>query len=227
MLLFQRAVTEGSLSLALQVSYYLDQMNICSAEEKEKYDLLAEFLTPIVKSYPSEKGILSTSAGLQVLGGYGFCEDFNLELYYRDARIHPIHEGTTGIQGQDILGRKATMRKGAALKLFIHEVSGCIEEAKKYPELSACAEKLSDDLKLFMKTSESLITLASQGKTEEFLSDATLYLEMAGTIAIAWQWLLQGITAVKGLGKTEKLFFIYFYTAKIHTMKYFFRYELR
>jgi len=226
MLLFQRAVTEGSLSLALQVSYYLDRINICSAEEKEKYDLLAEFLTPIVKSYPSEKGILSTSAGLQVLGGYGFCEDFNLELYYRDARIHPIHEGTTGIQGQDILGRKATMKKGAALKLFIQEVSGCIEEAKKYQELSACTVKLSDALNIFMKTSESLINLAPQGKTEEFLSDATLYLEMAGTIAIAWQWLLQGITAVKGLGKTEELFFINFYSAKIHTMKYFFRYEL-
>jgi butyryl-CoA dehydrogenase len=226
MLLFQRAVTEGSLSLALQVSYYLDRINICSAEEKEKYDLLAEFLTPIVKSYPSEKGILSTSAGLQVLGGYGFCEDFNLELYYRDARIHPIPAGTTGKQGQDILGRTATMKKGAALKLFIQEVSGCIEEAKKYPELSACTVKLSDALNIFMKTSESLINLPPQGKTEEFLSDATLYLEMAGTIAIAWQWLLQGITAVKGLGKTEELFFINFYTAKIHTMKYFFRYEL-
>jgi butyryl-CoA dehydrogenase len=226
MLLFQRAVTEGSLSLALQVSYYLDQMNICGTEEKERYDLLTEFLTPIVKSYPSEKGILSTSAGVQILGGYGFCEDFNLELYYRDARIHPIHEGTTGIQGQDILGRKATMKKGAALKLFIREITLCIDEAKNYPELSSYADKLSDALDLFMKTSESLFILVSQGKTEEFLSDATLYLEMAGTIAIAWQWLLQGITAVKGLEKNDELFFRNFYSSKIHTMKYFFRYEL-
>ena len=226
MLLFQRAVTEGSLSLALQVSYYLDQMSICRAEEKEKYDLLTEFLTPIVKSYPSEKGILSTSAGLQILGGYGFCEDFNLELYYRDARIHPIHEGTTGIQGQDILGRKATMKKGEALKLFIRETVSCIDEAKNYPELSPYADKLSEAINTFAKTSEALIALVSEGKREEFLSDATLYLEMAGTVAIAWQWLLQGIKSVKGLEKNDELFFKNFYSAKIHTMKYFFRYEL-
>jgi len=208
------------------VSYYLDRMNICSAEDKEKYELLTEFLTPIVKSYPSEKGILSASAGLQILGGYGFCEDFNLELYYRDARIHPIHEGTTGIQGQDILGRKATMKKGEALRLFIREIGLCIDDAKNYSELSSCADKLSGAVNTFTKTSETLFTLGSQGKTEEFLSDATLYLEMAGTIAIAWQWLLQGITAVKGLGRTDELFFKNFYSAKIHTMKYFFRYEL-
>jgi len=226
MLLFQRAITEGSLSLALQVSHYMDQMNICSEGEKEKYDLLTEFLTPIVKSYPSEKGILSTSAGLQILGGYGFCEDFNLELYYRDIRIHPIHEGTTGIQGQDILGRKASMNKGAAMKLFIHEINSCIDDAKNYTALSACAEKLSSALNMFMETSDTLFRLASQGKKEEFLSDATLYLEMAGTIAIAWQWLLQGIAAVKGFEKNDELFFKNFYSAKIHTMKYFFRYEL-
>jgi len=118
------------------------------------------------------------------------------------------------------------MKKGSALKLFIQEISTCIEEAKNYPELSACAEKLSDALNLFMNTSESLFNLASQGKIEEFLSDATLYLEMAGTLAIAWQWLLQGITAVKGLSRTDEMFFKNFYTAKVHTMKYFFRYEL-
>lgn len=226
MLLLQRAITEGSLSLALQVSYYLDKLGICNDEEREKFDLLVEFLTPIVKSYPSEKGVLSTSAGLQILGGYGFCEDFNLEQHFRDMRIHPIHEGTTGIQGQDILGRKATMRNGAALKLFRREINSAIAEAKEFTGLVSYAGKLSSSLDRFIKASESLFALASQGKTEEFLSDATLYLEMAGTMAIAWQWLLQGIAAFKGMDKTGEPFFKNFYSAKIHTMKYFFRYEL-
>ncbi|HOP64589.1 MAG TPA: acyl-CoA dehydrogenase [Spirochaetota bacterium] len=226
MLLYQKAVSEGSLSLALQASYYLDMLNICDPEEREKYDLLTEFLTPIVKSYPSEKGILSTSAGIQILGGYGYCEDFNLELYYRDMRIHPIHEGTTGIQGQDILGRKALMKKGKALQLFMTEIKTTIKEAGQYSELSTYADKLSSAIETYIKTSGQLFAIASQGKTEEFLSDATLYLEMTGTIAIAWQWLLQGVTAVRGLKSTEEPFFENFYSSKIHTMKYFFRYEL-
>lgn len=226
MLLFQRAVTEGSLSLALQVSKYLDLLNTCSVEEKEKYDLLTEFLTPLVKSYPSEKGILSTSAAIQILGGYGYCEDFNLELYFRDMRIHPIHEGTTGIQGQDILGRKVTMKQGKALKLFMQEINQTIDEARKYNILLDSAEKLSSAAGTFIKTSESLFAIAAQGKTEEFLADATLYLDMAGTVAIAWQWLLQGIAAVKGLEKSGELFFKNFYSSKIHTMKFFFKYEL-
>jgi alkylation response protein AidB-like acyl-CoA dehydrogenase len=57
-------------------------------------------------------GILSVSAGLQILGGYGYCDEFPLEQYYRDMRIHPIHEGTTGIQAMDLLGRKVVMKNG-------------------------------------------------------------------------------------------------------------------
>ena len=56
MLLFQRAVTEGALSLALQVGKYIDLKNISSEEDAEKYELLLDFLTPIAKTYPSEAG---------------------------------------------------------------------------------------------------------------------------------------------------------------------------
>ena len=226
MLFYQKAVSEGSLSLALQASIYMDMISICREEEKERYELLTEFLTPLVKSYPSEKGILSTSAGLQILGGYGYCEDFNLEQHYRDMRIHPIHEGTTGIQGQDILGRKVTMNKGKAFRLFLEEVAAAAGKAAGYKELAACAGRLSDALKVFKSTTDSLLGLGAQGKTAEFLSDASLYLEMAGTIAIAWQWLLQGISAAEKLHKIENKFLLNFYNAKIETMKFFFRYEL-
>jgi alkylation response protein AidB-like acyl-CoA dehydrogenase len=42
-------------------------------------------------------GVQSTSAAVQVLGSAGYTSDFPVEQYYRAARIHPIHEGTTGI----------------------------------------------------------------------------------------------------------------------------------
>ncbi|HON17114.1 MAG TPA: acyl-CoA dehydrogenase, partial [Spirochaetota bacterium] len=226
MLLFQKAIVEGSLSLAVQVSFYLDMLSICKEEEKEKYELLAEFLTPIVKTYPSEKGILSTSAGLQILGGYGYCEDFNLELFYRDARIHPIHEGTTGIQGQDILGRKVTMKNGRAFNYFISEVEKTVAEAEREETLSKYAMELKEYLALFKSTTSELLKIAASGKIEDFLSDATLYLEMAGNIAIGWQWLLQGLIAYKKSTAIENKFLKNFYNAKVTTMKYFFRYEL-
>ncbi|MDO9585601.1 MAG: acyl-CoA dehydrogenase family protein, partial [Syntrophales bacterium] len=97
MLLFQRAIVEGSLSLIAQCYKYGDLAVVLTGAEKEKHALLQDFLTPVAKSYPSEMSILSVSQGLQILGGYGYCDEFPLEQYYRDTRIHPIHEGTTGI----------------------------------------------------------------------------------------------------------------------------------
>jgi len=226
MLLFQKAISEGSLSLALQVGQYIDLKHISSPEEFEKYDLLLEFLTPIAKSYPSENGILSASAGLQILGGYGYCEDFNLELFFRDSRIHPIHEGTTGIQGQDLLGRKTTMKKGLALQYFIKEIKLTIGESEKYGRFQKYSEKMDQAVSTFLKTSSHLMQVASRGDIEVFLADATLYLEMAGIITIAWQWLKQANCAEKQSAGCGDEALKNFYEAKIHTMKYFFKYEL-
>ncbi len=226
MLLFQKAVSEGSLSLALQVGKYIDLKHISSDEENEKLDLLLEFLTPIAKSYPSENGVLSTSAGLQILGGYGYCEDFNLELFFRDSRIHPIHEGTTGIQGQDLLGRKTTMKSGRAFELYIEEIRKTINEAAEYDELEDYAAKLDQAVSDFEITARHLLNVASRGNMEVFLADATLYLEMAGILTIAWQWLMQANCAVKQSISCGDEALKKFYSSKIHTMKFFFKYEL-
>ncbi len=226
MLLYQKAVSEGSLSLALQVGKYIDLKHVSSPEEAERYDLLLEFLTPIAKSYPSENGILSASAGLQILGGYGYCEDFNLELFFRDSRIHPIHEGTTGIQGQDLLGRKTTMKKGLAFEYFINEIKVTIKESEKYGGLQRYTEKLDQAVAALQKTSGHLLQVASRGDMEVFLADATLYLEMAGIITIAWQWLNQANCAEKQKALCMDEALGNFYISKIHTMKYFFKYEL-
>jgi butyryl-CoA dehydrogenase len=226
MLLYQKAVSEGSLSLALQLGKYIDLKNVSPDGEIEKLDLLLEFLTPIAKSYPSENGVLSVSAGLQILGGYGYCEDFNLELFFRDSRIHPIHEGTTGIQGQDLLGRKTSMKGGRALELFIAEIKKTISESEKYDELESYAVKLDRALTDFEITAGDLLNTASKGNMEVFLADATLYLEMAGIITIAWQWLMQANCAVKQSVSYSDEALKKFYSSKIHTMKFFFKYEL-
>lgn len=226
MLLFQRAITEGSLSILLQCSRYVDQMKITEGEERNRYHLLLDLLTPVAKTYPSEMGILSISQGLQCLGGYGYCDEFLLELFYRDARIHPIHEGTTGIQGLDLLGRKVLMKGGKAFSLFVEEVQKTIREAETVPTLNPYARMLGESLESLKKITGYLVSLGQEGKTELFLADATLYLELFGIITIAWQWLLQGLCLQKALSTDLSALERQFYQGKFHTMRFFYHYEL-
>ena len=187
---------------------------------------LLDILTPIAKTYPSETGILSVSAGLQCLGGYGYCDEFPLEQYYRDIRIHPIHEGTTGIQGLDLLGRKVVMNNGESFRLYIAELEQAIDEAGEYEDLKEYALRLKTTLEELKTVTASLVQIALKGAVELFLADATLYLELFGIVTIAWQWLLQGIVAQRALGGAEDEASVRFYKGKLLTMKYFFHYEL-
>ncbi|MHC4106157.1 MAG: acyl-CoA dehydrogenase, partial [Planctomycetota bacterium] len=226
MLLFQRAIVEGSLSLILQCSKYVDMLKILSREEKHKYHLLLEILTPVAKSYPSEMGILSISQGLQCFGGSGYCDDYPLEQYYRDARIHPIHEGTTGIQAIDLLGRKVIMQNGRAFMFYLAEVKNTISAAREFSALKALAQQLDDALAKLQEVTKHLLEVAQKQGVEHFLAEATLYLEFFGIIAIAWQWLLQGISIQTALNKRCSKADFNFYRGKMFTLKYFFGYEL-
>jgi len=226
MLLFQRAVVEGSMSLILQCAWYADLGRVLTGEEKEKNELLLDLLTPVAKSYPSEMGIPSVSAGLQILGGYGYCDEFPLEQFYRDARIHPIHEGTTGIQGITLLGRNVTMKNGQAFKLFYAEVQGDIKKAEEVAELKSFALELKEALDKLTKVTLHLIGIAQSKGPDVFLADSTLYLEFFGIVSIAWQWLLQALSIQKALDQKPSGADADFYQGKLYTFRYFFRYEL-
>ena len=226
MLLFQRAVTEGALSLLLQCSRYVDLAKVTEGSEAEKYVLLLDLLTPIAKSYPSEMGIQSISQGLQCFGGSGFCDDYPLEQYYRDCRIHPIHEGTTAIHGMDLLGRKVTMQESKAYQLYISEVKNTVRLAGDFPELAEEAEQLEKGLSDLQKVTKALLLIRQEKSSEYFLADASLYLELFGTVTIAWQWLLQGISACKALHGKYNRKDLSFFKGKLYTMRYFYAYEL-
>jgi butyryl-CoA dehydrogenase len=226
MLLFQRAVIEGAQSLLMQCSKLVDFQKVLEGEDREKYHLLLEILTPVAKSYPSEMGVHAISQGLQCLGGSGYCDDYPLEQYYRDSRIHPIHEGTTGIQGMDLLGRKVIMQNGQAFLLYINELQDTITAAKEYKDLEKYAGELNESLVQLEEVSQHLLSIAQQQGPEAFLADATLYLEFFGIVTIAWQWLLQGIAAQKALKNDARKKDLNFYEGKMFTLRYFFGYEL-
>ncbi|MBI5249351.1 MAG: acyl-CoA dehydrogenase, partial [Desulfomonile tiedjei] len=226
MLLFQRAIVEGAVSLLLQCGRYSDLVEATEGEEQTRYSLLLDLLTPMAKSYPSEMGIISVSQGLQVLGGYGYCDEFPLEQFYRDIRIHPIHEGTTGIQGMDLLGRKVIIRDGAAFALFLQEVAETMRAASESDRLRSYAVRLEQAMHVLAHVTDHLVGLSRVGDRERFLADATLYLEMFGIVAIAWQWLRQGIAAQKALAGNLANEEAAFYQGKYQTMQFFFHYEL-
>ena len=136
MLFKQKAIIEGGLAFMLQCYFYIDKTRI-NPEKKAYYDTLLELLTPVAKTFGAEMGIVSVNQGLQVLGGYGYTEDFPLEQLARDVRICSIYEGTTGIQSLALLGREVFRNDKIALKYWLSEVETTLKKAQKMPELKS------------------------------------------------------------------------------------------
>lgn len=224
MLLHQKAIVEGSLSLILQASHYLDCEELAKGSEKERYHLLLELLTPVAKTYPAEKGLESVSQGLQVLGGYGFCTDFILQQYYRDIRIISLYEGTTGIQSLDLLGRKVGLKNGKALELLGEEIQKTILLASKNEDLAPFAKTLGENLVLVQQVLGQLMPIAQKGDFERYLSDATIFMDFFGTILVGWQWLKIANSAAENI--KDDTYNTTLLAGKIHTMKFFYKYEM-
>lgn len=227
MLLLQKTISEGSLSLILLAAKYQDfSLSLADPKDREKYTLLLEIMTPIVKTYPSEMGKVAVDYGVQVLGGYGFCSDYILQQYLRDIRIFSIYEGTTGIQSQDLLGRKITMDNGRAFQLLAEEISTSIQEAMTHESLVPYAKILREKVGLAQKVVQSLVGFAIKGDYERFLSDATVFMEFFGNITVAWLWLDMARSAQSALSTGNVDHSNDFYNAKVHAMKFYFKYEL-
>ncbi|GAB3497559.1 acyl-CoA dehydrogenase [Spirosoma knui] len=227
MLLFQKAVTEGSLSLLVEAARLYDISQVAEGEEKENAFLMLDLLMPVAKSYPSEMGVQSVSQSLQTFGGYGYTEDFPVEQLYRDIRITPIYEGTTGIQAQDLLGRKMTMKGGKAPQLLFAEISRTIAAGSTYDDLKPYADQLAAELTRTQEVIMSIMPHATKGDIERYLADATLFLELFGIVVVAWQWLKQAVVARQALlAQNPQGDELAFYEGKIHTMKFYFHYEV-
>ncbi len=227
MLLTQKAIAEGSLSLGIECNRLYDLTHSASGDEKTAYWLLLEILTPIVKTYSSEQGSRSAALAIQTLGGYGFTTDFPVQQHYRDLKIMSLYEGTTGIQSIDLLGRKVTMEKGKALEIRATVIAESIKKASAYPSLVNAAKKLEKEMAGISEVLQKLGTYAAQGNTSRYLSDAAVFMEMMSYVVIGWQWLKMALSAAgkleqQGLSAKETAFF----QGKIHTLEFYCKYEL-
>jgi butyryl-CoA dehydrogenase len=224
MLLQQKAYVEGGLALGLYCARLVDEQEIAaSAAEREPRRLLLEILTPVAKAWPSEYGLEANKLAIQVLGGYGYTRDYPVERLYRDNRLNAIHEGTNGIQALDLLGRKAMMQDGAALKLLLARIQASVQAAPA--ELSEHAHSLGEAVVTADATTRALAGAALQGRTELFLANAAHYLDMLGITVVAWLWLEQAGAAQRALPQAAAADRS-FYEGKLRACRYFFRYEL-
>lgn len=217
MLLAQKSYVEGALALGLYCSRLVDEQDSTTDDTtKAESTLLLDVLTPIAKSWPSQWCLEANSLAIQIHGGYGYTRDYDVEQYYRDNRLNPIHEGTHGIQGLDLLGRKVTMQAGAGMALLGFKILGTVERARP---LSPDTARFAGELEAaWNRTVEVTAALWSTGDPAVALANSTVYLEAVGHVVIAWMWLEQ-LTAVEG--KTGA-----FYDGKRQAARYFFGYEL-
>ena len=119
LLMEQKVTVEGSIALLSYCTQLVDQQEMAEeAAERERLTLLLELLTPVAKSWPSEYTLEANKHAIQILGGYGYTREYPVERHYRDNRLNPIHEGTHGIQGMDLLGRKVNLAGGVTLSIF-------------------------------------------------------------------------------------------------------------
>src|SRR3954467_15329128 len=113
MLLTMKSTTEAMRALAYWTSALLDRARVHPDEsERRRTQSLVDLLIPIVKGWSTEMGIEIASLGIQVHGGMGFIEETGAAQHLRDARITTIYEGTTGIQANDLVGRKMGREEG-------------------------------------------------------------------------------------------------------------------
>ncbi|KRF05868.1 acyl-CoA dehydrogenase [Nocardioides sp. Soil777] len=218
MLLAQKSYVEGALALNLYCSRLVDDIaSLDDAAVTAEAEKLLGVLTPIAKSWPSQWCLAANDLAIQVLGGAGYTRDHDVEQHYRDNRLNAIHEGTHGIQGLDLLGRKVLMDAGAGLSLLvgrIHETArrasgtGDADGERYAAQLAAAAERLV----------EVTGAIATRGDQQAMLADATAYLEAAGHLVVAWLWLEQWLVADGKEGV--------FYDGKRSATAYFFGREL-
>ena len=198
MLLAQKAYCEGALALLLYCARLVDEQHTGDPAQADEARLLLEVLTPISKSWPSENCLEANSLAIQIHGGYGYTRDFPVEQYWRDNRLNMIHEGTHGIQGMDLLGRKVLMEEGKGLQLLAARIQATIAKARPQPALSAHADALAQAL---ARVGAATKAAWATGEPTEALANAVPYMQAFGHVVLAWIWLELSLAA--GASKDE------------------------
>jgi len=214
MLLTMKAGTEAARALALYAAYQVDLgAHAADAKQKAAAQARADLLIPIVKGWCTELGNEIAAIGVQVHGGMGYIEETGAAQYVRDVRITTIYEGTTGIQSNDLLGRKLARDRGAAMAALIDDMaSGLPQLDAGNPATDATRTAALEAVGLLRGATQALLAhLAS--RPELALAVSVPYLKLCGFVTGGWLMARSSaIAATKLTGPDAE-----FYSAKVRT----------
>ena len=217
MLLTMRAYTEGSRALVGWVAMALDRSSRHLEEHvREEADDLVSLLTPVVKAFLTDMGFDAANLGMQVFGGHGYIREHGMEQLVRDARVSQIYEGTNGIQGLDLVGRKLPAHTGRYLRRFFHPVFAFIETHRRDEKLSEFVVPLE---KAFVRLQRATAYIAEQGinDPEEAAAGASEYLRLFALVALAFMWARTAAIALPREATDDTGF----YAAKVTTARFY------
>ncbi len=196
MLLRQKAIVEGSFALLATVARYADLAGQAdTSEEREHAQRLLDLLTPIAKTFPAERGFEATALAIQIHGGYGYTSEYLPESYMRDQKLNSLHEGTSGIQSIDLLGRKVADKSGASFAALIDQMEQTLQEARAAGCLEPWCAALEQAVRTISTLTAELAQRAMTDDAESSMAHSWDYLDLLSTVVIAWQWLKMSAAA--------------------------------
>ena len=221
MLMSMKAQTEAMRAIATLAAAYLDNALLHPDKaERARNQALFDLLTPVVKGWCTEQSIEIASIGVQVHGGMGFVEETGAAQYLRDARITTIYEGTTGIQANDLIGRKIAYEKGATIKQMIAEMQAFDDELAKvaHPGLEVVRLSLSQGVTALTEATDWLLATFPHDMRAA-AAGAVPFLKLFGVVAGGWQMGRAALIAKRRLDEGAQDYD--FYRAKIGTARFY------
>ncbi|OQY52514.1 MAG: acyl-CoA dehydrogenase [Desulfobacteraceae bacterium 4572_89] len=220
-LISMKAYVDGMRSLLYYTALCFDKAEIAETEdEKDKYEGLIELLTPIVKSYCTDRSFEVCAQGVQVFGGYGFIREYPQEQLVRDCKITSIYEGTNGIQAMDLLGRKLGLKKGKPFMDLLGEMNKTIAAAREIQGLDIMAAKVELAVNKLGEVAMHMGMTAMSEKVLDAFATAHPFLDVTGDVCLAWLELWRAVVAAPKIKKARKKD-LAFYQGQVKTAEYF------
>jgi hypothetical protein len=214
MLLTMKAQTEASRALALYAALQFDLAeHDADAARRSAAQARGELLTPIVKGWCTEIGNEVAAIGVQVHGGMGFIEETGAAQYVRDVRITTIYEGTTGIQSNDLIGRKLGRDGGAAMLALLTDMERELKALAAADAGAVAARKAAlEAVGVLATATHTLLTLLSS-RPDAGMAVSVPYLKLCGYVIAGWLMARSADLAAQRLSGAEHEF----YAAKLRS----------
>jgi alkylation response protein AidB-like acyl-CoA dehydrogenase len=202
MLMDMKARVEAMRALAYYAAGQMDRAHgHKDSATRQSAQALVDLLIPVVKGWCTDHALGVTSDGVQIHGGMGFIEETGASQHLRDARITTIYEGTTGIQANDLIGRKLARDGGVAMKRLISAMSDDVATVASGDDavLGAVAARLVDGLRALGEATDWLLAAPAR----EAAAGAVPYLKLSGTVIGGWLMLREAAAATTCLAKGD------------------------